>query len=285
MSSSEESQIGSELHLEKSTGFDASPYVEQENTLSRRPTGLVDPRSALTQWTSSATANRAFRHPLSQQKTSPDSIVTFDGPDDPYRPLNWDKRKKWITVLLYGLTTMCSAWNTSIFSGDLVAISKEYDVAPVVATLGVTLFLFGFGSVSSLSYDYIKANTARTGPMLWAPLSEVYGRRLAVFPPYFIGACFTFATAASKDLSAIFITRFFAGFFSSAPVTNTGGVLGDIFSPAERATALAGYSMAVAGGPLLAPIVAGAISVSGVSWRWTEYVCNINAPNNPRPPY
>lgn len=68
------------------------------------------------------------------------------------------------------------------------------------------------------------------------------------------------------------ITRFFTGFFASAPVSNTGGVLGDIYSPAQRAAALAGYSMAVAGGPLLAPIVAGAMLVSGVSWRWTEYV-------------
>ena len=48
--------------------------------------------------------------------------------------------------------------------------------------------------------------------------------------------------------------------------------MGDVYSPAQRATALAGYSMAVAGGPLLAPIVAGAMMVSNVSWRWTEYV-------------
>lgn len=73
------------------------------------------------------------------------------------------------------------------------------------------------------------------------------------------------------------ITRFFTGFFSSAPVTNTGGVLGDIYSPAQRATALAGYSMAVAGGPLLAPIVASAMLVSNVSWQWTEYVSTAEA--------
>ena len=111
-------------------------------------------------------------------------------------------------------------------------------------------------------------------------VGEVYGRRLAVFPPYFIGACFSFATAASKDLSSILITRFFTGFFASAPVSNTGGVLGDIYSPAQRATALAGYAMAVAGGPLLAPIVAGAMLVSDVSWRWTEYVRTGEIPRN-----
>ena len=108
--------------------------------------------------------------------------------------------------------------------------------------------------------------------MIWAPLSEVYGRRVAVFAPYFIGACFSFATAVSKDLQSILITRFFTGFFCSAPVTNTGGVLGDLFSPAQRAAAMAGYSMAVAGGPLLAPIVGGAIINASISWRWVEYV-------------
>ena len=122
---------------------------------------------------------------------------------------------------------------------------------------------------------WLTSSSFGTGPLLWAPMSEVFGRRIAVFCPYFIGACFTFAVAVSKDLQSILITRFFAGFFCSAPVTNTGGVLGDLFSPAQRAAALAGYSMAVAGGPLLAPIVGGAITASGTNWRWTEYITGI----------
>lgn len=47
-----------------------------------------------------------FMHPLSHMKTSEDMIVDFDGPDDPYRPMNWGFRKKAVTTLLYGLTTM-----------------------------------------------------------------------------------------------------------------------------------------------------------------------------------
>jgi len=35
--------------------------------------------------------------------------------------------------------------------------------------------------------------------------------------------------------------------------------------------------MAVAGGPLLAPIVASAMLVSNVSWQWTEYVSTAEA--------
>lgn len=67
----------------------------------------------------------------------------------------------------------------------------------------------------------------------------------------FVSACFCFGTAAAKDLQTIMITRFFAGFFSSAPVTNTGGVLGDLFTADKRGFAIAGYAMAVVGGPVL----------------------------------
>jgi hypothetical protein len=148
MSFTDDSELGSVLQLEKSTGFDASPNAEREDTLSRRPTRLIDPRSPLSQWISSPTSNNPVTHPLAYQKTTPDAIVTFDGPEDPYRPLNWERRKKWITVILYGLTTMCSSWNTSIFSSDIATVAKEYDVANVVSTLGVTLFLFGSVSVS-----------------------------------------------------------------------------------------------------------------------------------------
>lgn len=120
----------------------------------------------------------------------------------------------------------------------------------------MTLLLFGFG----------------LGPLIWAPLSEVYGRKPAVLAPYFIAAIFSFGTAAAKDIQTIMLTRFFAGLFSSAPITNTGGVLSDIWSAEERGAAIVGYAMAVVGGPVLGPIVGGAIVQSYLRWRWTEYV-------------
>jgi len=72
-----------------------------------------------------------------------------------------------------------------------------------------------------------------------------------VLAPYFIAACFAFGTASAKDIQTVLITRFFAGLFGSAPVTNTGGVLGDIWSPEHRGTAIVGYAFAVVGGPTL----------------------------------
>jgi MFS family permease len=78
-------------------------------------------------------------------------------------------------------------------------------------------------------------------------------------------------------------------------VTNTGGVLGDIWAPQQRGTAIVGYAFAVVGGPTLGvclllqcginitshlltffqPIVGGAIVSSYLRWRWTEYITGI----------
>lgn len=201
-----------------------------------------------------------FTHPLEHEKTTADFVVDFDGPDDPYRPLNWSMKKKITTTALYGFTTMSASWASSSYSAGTQQVAEDFHVGTQVATLGTTLFLFGFG----------------IGPLLWAPLSEVYGRKNAVLPPMFVAACFAFATAVSKDIQSVMITRFWAGFFASAPVTNTGGVISDLFPSTQRGIAIASYAMAVVLGPVFGPIVSAALVVQpSLRWRWTEYLTGI----------
>ncbi|KAL8867338.1 MAG: hypothetical protein Q9174_005727, partial [Haloplaca sp. 1 TL-2023] len=200
-----------------------------------------------------------FTHPLSHVKTREDVLVDFEGHEDPYHPINWPFRKKVTTTVLYGFTTMGSTWASSVYSPAIDPISKQFHVGTEVSLLGLSVLLIGFG----------------LGPLFWAPLSEVYGRKPAVLAPYFLAAVFSFGTATAKDVQTILITRFFAGFFGSAPVTNTGGVLGDIWAPEVRGTAIVFYAFAVVGGPVLGPIVGGAIVQSYLGWRWTEYLTGI----------
>ena len=201
-----------------------------------------------------------FSHPLEHEKTSVNDLVDFIGKDDPYHPVNWIMKKKILTTALYGFTTMTATWASATISAGTRQIAAEFDIGTQTATLAVTLFLFAFG----------------IGPLLWAPLSEVYGRKMAVIPPVFIAACFTFGTAAAKDVQTVMITRFFAAFFCSAPVTNTGGVLADLFPASQRGIAVASYAMAVVVGPVFGPIVGAAfVSNASLGWRWTEYFSGI----------
>lgn len=229
----------------------ASSGLSLDRTISRRDTILSRIRSRPVP---------VFTHPLSHQRTTSADIVDFDGPDDPYRPINWPTHKKVSTTFLYGLVTMTATWASSAYSPGTDQVASQFGVSTEVAILGTTLFLLGFG----------------LGPMLWAPLSEVYGRRRAVLLPMFIAVCFSFATATAQDLQTVLITRFFGAFFASAPVTNTGGVLGDLFSPAHRGIAMAGYALAVVGGPTVGPIVSAAFVQSpSLGWRWTQYFTGI----------
>ncbi|KKY37974.1 putative polyamine transporter 1 [Diaporthe ampelina] len=242
-----------------SAGASASPGVNASASgLSLHPT--VSRRDTVLSRIRSRPAVREFTHPLVHQKTSEADLVDFDGPEDPYKPMNWPTKKKVTTTLLYGLVTMSATWASSAYSTGTAQIADEFHVSSQVATLGTTIFLLGFG----------------LGPLLWAPLSEVFGRRAAVLSPMFIATCFSFGTATAKDIQTIMITRFFGAFFASAPVTNTGGVLGDLFSPAHRGIAMAGYALAVVGGPTVGPIVSAAVvQVPYLGWRWTEYLTGI----------
>lgn len=45
-------------------------------------------------------------HRLEHLKTDSEHMVQFDGPNDPYKPLNWGFAKKTCTTILYGFITM-----------------------------------------------------------------------------------------------------------------------------------------------------------------------------------
>lgn len=41
-----------------------------------------------------------FTHALMSEKTLPNTLVSFDGPKDPYLPMNWSpKKKQWMGIL------------------------------------------------------------------------------------------------------------------------------------------------------------------------------------------
>ncbi|KAJ5663176.1 MFS multidrug transporter [Penicillium longicatenatum] len=194
-------------------------------------------------------------HDLEHLKTDERHLVKFEGPNDPYNPLNWSFHKKAITTVLYGLIAMGSAWASSAYSQAISSIDKQYQTSEEVGTLGISLSLFGVG----------------LGPLLWAPCSEVYGRKKSVLAPYAISVALSFATAVSKDIQSILITRFFTGFFCSAPITNVAGVLADIWTSQHRAIAVAIYALTLVLGTVIAPVVGGAMEVTNLDWRWTEY--------------
>lgn len=66
--------------------------------------------------------------------------------------------------------------------------------------------------------------------MLWAPLSEIYGRNFAFKISYPIFTIFNVVGAVSQNIETVLISRFIAGTFGAAPITNAGGQVSDMWA-------------------------------------------------------
>lgn len=186
--------------------------------------------------------------------------VGFEGSGDPMHPWNWKSFKKVTNVMAASFFSLTVSLGSAMFSQGTDVIVEKFHVGRTVATLGVSFYVLGFAS----------------GPIVWAPLSEMYGRK-AVFLPSCLGfVCFTFGVATGKDIQTIMLCRFFSGFFGASALVLASSTIADVFSPSVRGKAMASYSMAVFGGPMLGPIFGGfTVKSARFGWRWTSYWCGI----------
>lgn len=127
-----------------------------------------------------------------------------------------------------------------------------------VVTLGISLFNLGMA----------------TGPVLWGPLSELYGRQ-TVFVGSFLGVTiFNGGCTGSQNLAALLVLRYFTGIFASSPLTNAGSIIGDTFPQSQRGLAMSAFIVSPYLGPALGPIASGFIA-ENVGWRWVEGVMTL----------
>lgn len=104
--------------------------------------------------------------------------------------------------------------------------------------------------------------------MLWAPLSELFGRQILFVTTYAALTAFNAGVAGSQNAWSIIILRFFAGSFGSSPLTNAGGVIADMFPAKQRGVAMSLFAAAPFLGPIIGPIAGGFIGMSDGGWQW-----------------
>jgi MFS family permease len=167
------------------------------------------------------------------------NLVEWDGPEDPENPQNFTKLRKWIITLTMSSMTMWITFASSVFSTATQVTAKEFNVSTEVMVLGTSLVVFGFA----------------LGPLCWAPLSELYGRRIPLFSGYAIFAIFQIPVAVAQNLETVLVCRFLMGVFGCSPLAVVGGAMADIWNPVDRAVAIALFSSATFLGPVLGPIM------------------------------
>ncbi|OQU99908.1 hypothetical protein CLAIMM_05480 [Cladophialophora immunda] len=182
-------------------------------------------------------------------------VVDFDGIDDPSHPMNWYGRKKLAIAAVGALACLCSTFGSAVLSPATGRIAEYFSVSVEVSSLSSALYLAGYG----------------VGPTLWAPLSELRGRKLPLLLGNFGFSIFATATAVSKDVQTLMICRFFMGVFGSSPIVIVAAVYSDMYRAEQRGIALTVFAVAVFLGPMVAPIVGAFTVTSYLGWRWDGY--------------
>jgi len=196
--------------------------------------------------------------PYQGSGTDDDPYVVVWIDHDPRNSMLYSNFKKWCITVTVAMATLAVSFASSAYSGGAKEVIREFGCSQEVFTLGISLFVLGFA----------------IGPLLWAPLSEIFGRQALFIGTYAGFTAFSAGAAGSQNIQTLIILRFFAGAVGSSPLTNAGGVIADMFPARQRGLAMSLFAAAPFMGPVLGPIVGGFVGQT-VGWRWVEGVIAI----------
>lgn len=247
--------------------------AEKDNVESTQPTRIPHFRQVLDQ---AGVTPEVEQWDYQGSGTEDDPYVVTWIENDPRNPMEYSTAGKWGLTMMVAFATLAVAFVSSAYSGGSIVSStftldrcityfrsrltdcmasqqiiKEFGCTEEVFTLGTSIFVLGFA----------------LGPMIWAPLSELYGRQIIFTITYGVLTAFNAAAAGSQNMTTLIVLRFMAGAFGSSPLTNAGGVIADMFSARERGLALTAFASAPFMGPVFGPIVGGFVGET-VGWRW-----------------
>jgi hypothetical protein len=121
--------------------------------------------------------------------------------------------RKWTIVLLLCTVTVNMGYTSAVFSPAFSAVAEDFSCSRLLTTLGLSLFIAGLG----------------IGPLLFAPLSEFFGRKPIYVVSLLLYIIWLFPCAFAPSIEVLLVSRFLDGVSGSAFVTVAGGTVGDLF--------------------------------------------------------
>ncbi|RAH42902.1 MFS transporter [Aspergillus brunneoviolaceus CBS 621.78] len=169
-------------------------------------------------------------------------------------PQNWSLGKKLLVSSLIWLLTFAIYIGSAIYSPGIPGVADEFGVSTVASTLGLTLFVLGYG----------------IGPMIWSPLSELptVGRSPIYLFTLLVFVILNFGVLYAKNFGMLLAFRFLTGFIGSPALATGGASMGDIWTPRARDYMIVVWGAFAIAAPVLGPMVGGFASAAK-GWTWT----------------
>ncbi|KAJ9603306.1 hypothetical protein H2200_012084 [Cladophialophora chaetospira] len=192
------------------------------------------------------------------QRVDPD-IVDWDGPDDKENPLNWPAKQKWANIGLLSAITLLTPFGSSMFAPGVPQVMRDFHSdSEDLASFVVSVYVLGYAF----------------GPLVIAPMSELYGRVYVYHVNTFLFMVFSLACGRSTSLSMLIVFRFLAGVAGSCPLTVGSGSIADTFRQDQRGKVMSIWTFPILFGPSLGPVVGSYLS-EAAGWQWNFYLLTI----------
>jgi multidrug resistance protein len=175
--------------------------------------------------------------------------------EDPENPRLWPLWYKGLTVAAMSLGATVVSLSSTLYTSGIPGLQEDFHISKIVALLGVTTYLLGMG----------------IGSIIFAPLSELVGRRPVYIVSMIIFLLLLLPSALAQNIESILVSRFFGGFFGSALMSNSPASVNDIVSDKHRALAFGFWSIGPTNGPVYGPIIGGFV-FQYLGWRWTNWI-------------
>ncbi|KAL7936848.1 MFS general substrate transporter [Trichoderma chlorosporum] len=171
--------------------------------------------------------------------------------DDVENPITFPYWYKWFITILAGLMTFCVTLSSSAYTGAAQQIIGQFRCSEELFLAGLSLMVLGFA----------------VGPVVFAPLSEVVGRRIVLLACMIFYVLWTAVCASAQNIQSLLVFRFFCGTMGAATFVIPAGQVADLFESEQRGVAAAVFSAAPFLGPTLGPAIGGFLG-AGAGWRW-----------------
>lgn len=200
--------LSRESEPERSHSFEADLYRKQSNIEKRSPSNSTDRRTSI------PSAVRPIRP----------KVVDWDSPNDPAKALNWPAKKKWGNIAVISSIIFLTPLASFMFAPGIPQLMRDFQSTDqTLAVLVVSVYVLGFA----------------IGPVIIAPLSELYGRLYIYHVCNVRFVIFTVTCAVALNMGSLIVFRLLEGCAGSAPLTIGGGSLADMVVQEEQGAAMA----------------------------------------------
>ena len=167
-------------------------------------------------------------------------------------PKDYKPHIKRMLLAIVALAAMTSPMGSAIYLPALPDITSSFNTTTTLTNLTVAFYLVAMGVF----------------PLWWSSASERLGRRSIYVCSFALYTVFCILCAEAKSVDMLIVMRVLAAGAGASAQAVGAGTLGDLYVPSERGRAMGYFYLGPLMGPLIAPIIGGALT-EAFSWRAT----------------